>query len=291
MKTIATLLLVFCITSGLDAQEILKTIGKGAKNKVEQQDFNTTRSNKEKSNLQRSKSSSPELAPPPPPAPESEAPAETDSSAVVPTSTSGDLKYNESYTFEGTMTYDMEDLKKAKKNTMSYRYANGAICTEMPEANSSSIYDYVNETMIMFDEKAKSATVMSASFMNKTTAKAAENHAEKVGKTTITKTGKTKQILGYNCDNYLSTSEDGSKTDFWVTTELTVDNTKMIESLTKNMQVGTEVEGDYPSSGIMMEFTGYDKKGVGETHMIMTAYDKASFTKALAGYRVTKLAF
>lgn len=286
MKTIATLLLVFCITTGLDAQEILKTIGNGAKNKVEQQDFNTTRSNKEKSNLQRSKQASP-----PPPAPASEAPAETDSNAVEPASTSGDLNYKESYTFEGTMTYEIEDLKKAKKNNMTYRYANGAIYTEMPETNSCSIYDYENESMIMFDEKAMSATVMSASFMNKTTAKAAENHAEKVGKTTITKTGKTKQILGYNCDNYLSTSEDGSKTDFWVTTELTVDNTKMIESLTKNMNVGTEVEGDYPDSGIMMEFTGYDKKGAGETHMIMTAYDKTTFTKALAGYRVTKLAF
>lgn len=290
MKTLVTILAVFALSFGVNAQEIIKSIGNAAKNKAEQQDFNTTRSNKERNSLQNKKSSKAEEMPAPASAP---APVEGDSAATSTTMeapASGTLNYKQEYVFEGKMSYEIEDLKKAKKNTMSYRYSNGAMATETPENNSVSIYDYENEVMIMFDEKAKSATVMSASWANKMAGKMADNHAEKVGKTTVVKTGNTKQILGYNCENYVATSEDGSKTDFWVTTELTVDNSKTIEAITKNMSI-PQAEGDVPASGIMMEFTSYSKKGEAETHMIMTEYDKTEFTKKLADYRVTMISF
>lgn len=298
MKILFTLLVVFLFGTSLNAQELLRKVGQTAKNKVEQQDFNTTRNNKERSNnLQNEKTApAPASAPAPEPSPETEN-QEMDSAAAVQTAnsmqngsaTSKDLIYKESYDFNGKVTYDIEDLKKAKKNTITYHYSQDAICTEVVDMKSCSIFDYTNEVMINFDESAKTATVMSASFMNKATAQAADNHDQKVGGTTVTKTGLTKKILGYNCDNYIATNGDGSKTDFWITTDITIDNDKLIASTLKNMK--TQPGGDMPTSGVMMEFTSYNTKSVAETHMIMTDYNTDTFTKALANYKVTKIGF
>ncbi len=212
MKTIGTLLMIFFFGTTVNAQGILKSIGNTAKNKVEQQDFNTTRTNKDKSNIQNEKKEAPASSPAPPPTEPSTSTPETDysnmdSATAVQmannTHSTTDLIYKESYTFNGKVTYQMEDLKKAKKNSITYHYAPDAICTEMVDMKSCSIMDYTNEVMITFDEASKSATVMSASFMNKATAQAADNHEEKVGGSTIKKTGLTKKIIGYNCDNYI----------------------------------------------------------------------------------------
>ena len=294
MKILFTLLVVSLFGTVANAQELLRKVGQTAKNKVEQQDFNTTRNNKEKSNNLNEQKASPA---PPAPAAEPTPPAGSenqgmDSATAVQMAnmqSSKDLAYKDSYDFNGKVTYAIEDLKKGKKTTITYHYSQDALCTETAEMKNSSIFDYTNEVMITFDEAAKTATVMSAGFMNKATAQASDNYNEKVGGTTITKTGLTKKILGYNCENYIATNGDGSKTDFWITTDISIDNDKLIATTMRNMK--TQPGGDMPTSGVMMEFTSYNTKSVAETHMIMTDYNTALFTKALANYTVTKIGF
>ena len=293
MKILFTLLVVSLFGTVANAQDLLRKVGQTAKNKVEQQDFNTTRNNKEKSNnLQNEKAApAPASVPSPESAPEPEN-QEADSATAVQMAnmqSAKDLTYNDSYDFNGKVTYAIEDLKKSKKTTVTYHYSQDALCTEVADMKTCSIFDYTNEVMINFDETAKTATIMSASFMNKATAQAADNHSEKVGGTTVTKTGLTKKILGYNCENYVATNGDGSKTDLWITTDISIDNDKLIATTMKNMR--TQAGGDMPTSGVMMECTNYNTKSVAETHMLMTEYNTTAFTKSLAGYTVNKIGF
>lgn len=294
MKTILLIALVLFGVNQVSAQEILKSIGGAAKTKVEQQDFNTTRSNKERNSLLNKRSAKQGSAP------ESPAPAsgsgtmDLDSTATAPEEVEGTTEtpsatgtYKQEYAFGGKIAYKMEDLKKSKESTMSYYYSEGAlwILNAAGETTSSAISDYENEVMIMLDDKNNTAMVMSMEWSNKMAGKMADNHQEKVGKTTVTKTGATKVILGYNCTEYLATNEDGSKTDFWVTTEAEFENSTIAESITKNMK--TAPEGEYGEGGLMMEFTSYNKKSEAEMHMIMTEFNKEAITKSLAGYKVT----
>ncbi len=74
-------------------------------------------------------------------------------------------------------------------------------------------------------------------------------------KTKITKTGKTKTILGYACEEYLITDEDGNTTQAWMTTALPYDINKMF--------VGDRNNKNYAgiTNGFMMEMTFNDKDG------------------------------
>ena len=173
---------------------------------------------------------------------------------------------------------------------MAYSYSDEAMYMVMDDGKSSMINDYVNEVLITIDEKAKSATVMSSAWSNKMAGKMMDNHNEKAGKTTITKTGQTKQILGKNCEQYISTSEDGSKIDFWITTDVIIDNAKIAASLMQYSKTA-KPEGDYPANATMMEFTSYNKKGEAETHMIMTEFSETEVVKNLNEYRITSIGF
>lgn len=71
----------------------------------------------------------------------------------------------------------------------------------------------------------------------------------------ITKTGRTKKILGYNCEEYIMTDKDGNKTEYWNTKDLKYDMAKMMAG---------DRSGKQPAnyeSGFMMEMTYLDKDG------------------------------
>ncbi len=270
--------------SSVSAQDVLRAIGSAAKQKAEQQDFNTTRSNRDKSSLQNKKASkntsvdAPESSPAPPPPPPP--PAEMDSSAAE----NAAPKYSDSYTFNGKYTYAIEDLKKKKTTTITSYYSDGAMWMVTPGQTSSSIMDYTAEVMIMLEDKDKTGMVMSTQWANKMAANQVEKQEESAGETTITKTGKTKVILGYTCEEWIATNTEG-KTEMWVTNDAGFDHDKMTASMTKYMKsIPTNMQED--QFGMLMEMTSYNEKGVAETHMVMTEFDKTPVTKSLTEYKL-----
>lgn len=282
MKTLVTLI-AFVAFSGLVNAQVLESIKGTAKGKLQSQDFNTGRSNKEKSGLTNKKSVSQE-APASTPEPESADSASTEMPA------SGTLNYKKEYSFDMKVAYDITDMKKKETTNVGYSYSDEAMYTVNKESQSAMITDYVNEVMITIDDESKSAMVMSSSFSNRMAGKMMDEHNEKAGKTTITKTGETKQILGKNCEKYIATSEDGTKIDMWITTDIVIDNAKIAASLMQYSKTA-KPEGDYPESGTTMELTSYNKKGEAETHMIMTEFSETAFTKNLNDYRFTTVGF
>jgi hypothetical protein len=75
-------------------------------------------------------------------------------------------------------------------------------------------------------------------------------------KTTITKTGRSKSILGFKCEEYLMTNEKGEKTECWFTSEVSLDLFKSMAAFSK----GRTSTGGYPN-GFMMESTSYASNG------------------------------
>lgn len=278
MKNTLTILIAFSLSVSMYAQNgILKTIGGAAKNKLEQQDFNSTRNNKEKGNLQDEKRSAP--------APASSSDTSSAESSLTVTNVTA---YENSYSFDQQFTYEIEDPadKKNEKQQVTYGYSETAIYTRMSDTKISVITDVKNEAMITFDEEEKAATVMSSRWMSGMMEKQMSKSNEASSKATVTRTGQTKKILGYTCEEYIIQDEK-SKTVCWITKEIEIDYMKTFGSMSK----GTPVSGlsGIEGQGMLMEMTGYDKKGEADVHMIMTEYKKETLTKKLGDYKVTAL--
>jgi hypothetical protein len=268
----------------LSAQSgVLKTIGGAAKTKVEQQDFNSSRSNKEKSNLRdERKRSSPapgsasESAPAPAP------PADTTAEPVAPEPVMS-AKYNDSYTFGQQLTYAVDDPSEKEKGigTVTFSYSDGAIMTTMPDKGACMLADFENASVISFDEDQKTAVAMNSRWAEKVV----NGQAEQDGEVTVTKTGRSKQILGYNCEEYVIQGK--TKSVCWVTTEVALDYAKTTAAIAHSMP-GIKSE-ELTSEGLMMEMTGYNKKGVANVHMVLTKFTEEMVVKELNGYTVTRL--
>jgi len=84
-----------------------------------------------------------------------------------------------------------------------------------------SIMDNKNQAMVMIMEEQKMAQIIPMDgAIEVVEAKMEENVAEETSEQPdIRKTGRTKRILGYSCDEYVSSSSDGEVT-FWLTDEV-----------------------------------------------------------------------
>lgn len=265
---------------GLAQSGLIKTIGGAAKNKVEQQDFNSSRSNKEKGNLQDEKKSSPA------PAPASKSAGSASDSTSQPEikpGLPGASGYDGAYTFNQKLTYVMDDPQKPNKDkvTLTYAYGDKAMMTLMPENNMSMVVDFQNQSSIMLDEKNKTAMVMPANWIGR----AMEEQEQSSSGVTVTKTGNKKVILGYNCEEYII-QDDKTKSVVWVTTEIKIDYAKVYAAMSRGKSQGMEGMAD---KGMMMEMTGYNKKGEADVHMIMTEYKEESSVVTMSAYKVTSL--
>ncbi len=281
MKALLLALIVSFLSSVTFGQEgLIKSIGNTAKEKANAQDFNTTRNNKERGNLrEEKKSKQAEPAPASAPAPESSEPA-----APVEPEASGE--YQASYTFTSSVTYSMENSKKpGESQTINYNFGDQVIKMEAVGQFMSSIIDSKNGVMIMLNEKEKTAMVMSTKAMEAAMKQQQMNQGEKP-EAKVTKTGRTKTILGYKCEEVLIESD--KKTEVWITKDAGIDVSNTFANMNKTSQSQIPNEA-FTEGGMLMEMNGYDTAGKLEVHMIVTALSKESKTVNIGAYKITKL--
>lgn len=132
------------------------------------------------------------------------------------------VKYDDSYSFSQKVKMKFTDTNKGKPKTSYSTYYIGkeAMMMDIVDENSNVIIDTKNKSMITLDEKNKKATAMSTAFadnmvknyMNKQTSQPLKESNIKVDKT-----GNSRVILGYNCDEYLIKDvERNFETHLWV---------------------------------------------------------------------------
>ena len=276
MKALLLALIVSCLASvGFGQQGLVKSIGNTAKEKVNAQDFNTTRNNKERGNLMDVQKSG-EAAPAP-----ASAPAE--SAAPVEMEPSGD--YQASYTFTSSVSYKIESAKNpGESQVISYDFGDQVIkMSATPDM--SSIIDSKNGVMIMLNNKEKTAMVMSTKAMEAAMKQQQMSQGEKPA-AKITKTGRTKTILGYKCEEMLI--ETDKKTEVWITKDAGIDVSNTFANMNKTSQSQIPNEA-FTEGGMLMEMTGYDAAGKMEVHMLITALSKESKSVNIGSYKITKL--
>lgn len=276
MKALLLALIVSCLASvGFGQQGLVKSIGNTAKEKANAQDFNTTRNNKERGNLMDVQKSG-EAAPAPASAPaESASPAETEPS--------GD--YQASYTFTSSVSYKIESAKNpGESQVIDYDFGDQVI-KMAATPDMSSIIDSKNGVMILLNNKEKTAMVMSTKAMEAAMKQQQMNQGNKPA-AKITKTGRTKTILGYKCEEMLI--ETDKKTEVWITKDAGIDVSNTFANMNKTSpsQIPNEA---FTEGGMLMEMTGYDTVGKMEVHMLMTALSKESKTVNIGSYKITKL--
>jgi len=281
MKVLLLALIVSCLSSLTFGQEgLIKSIGNTAKEKANAQDFNTTRNNKERGNLREEKKTM-ESSPAP-----ASAPAPESSEQAVPVEGEPSGEYQASYTFTSSVTYSMESAKKpGESQTINYNFGDQVIKMEAVGQLMSSIIDSKNGVMIMLNEKEKTAMVMSTKAMEAAMKQQQMNQGEKP-EAKITKTGRTKTILGYKCEEVLIESD--KKTEVWITKDAGIDVSNTFANMNKTSpsQIPNEA---FTEGGMLMEMNGYDAAGKLEMHMIATALSKESKTINIGAYKITKL--
>lgn len=276
MKAFLLALITFCLAAvGFGQQGIVKSIGNTAQEKASARDFNTTRNNRERGNLMDDQKSK-EAAPAPASAPaESAAPVETEPSG----------EYQASYTFTSSVTYKMESAKKpGESQTINYDFGDHVI-KMAATPDMSSIVDSKNGVMIMLNNKEKTAMVMSTKAMEAAMKQQQMSQGEKPA-AKITKTGKTKTILGYKCEEILIESD--KKTEVWITKDAGIDVSNSFANMNKTSQSQIPNEA-FEQGGMLMEMNGYDTAGKVEMHMVVTALSKESKSVNIGTYKITKL--
>jgi len=148
-----------------------------------------------------------------------------------------DYKLQDTYDFSGNFLMEMEIFEKEKSSmktkmrmflTKDSEYIGMEVDTDaMTEGQMQGAYilfDTPNKSMITFTKTAETggmALVMSLPDMEDLEEFSDSDDLEDYSSenTKIRKTGKTKTILGYSCDNYII-EDDETITDAWVTTSL-----------------------------------------------------------------------
>lgn len=156
--------------------------------------------------------------------------------------------------------------------------------------SSVSIIDMTNYQMIMLMDMGASKMAMAIDFDPSKYADDVET-TEDATPPSFRKTGRTKVILGYKCDEYVM--EDETNTfEFWVTGEEQLDIFKAFGAMGasgKGAGGGISSVGDYPR-GMTMEFTSTEKKNGEKSVMQVTKIQRnISYSISTAGYQVMNM--
>lgn len=123
---------------------------------------------------------------------------------------------DESYAFPISLITEV--TSQGKTQTIKQSMSDNSLAMEVSK-NETTILDLKNRAMIMLDHQKKTKTAMSTDLIKKFAGMAKNNETQSYVVTRITKTGKTKKILGYTAElwEYQDNSEHG---EVWVAKEV-----------------------------------------------------------------------
>jgi len=203
----------------------------------------------------------------------------------------------DNYSFTNEVVYEMNTIVNDQPTMMEYtvllnpdeEYLGTKIGNMTQDGKSNSmakgmvnIMDFQNNVMIMIMEEQKMANVMSMESLNK----AAENNkSEGEINTTVAKTGKTKDILGYKCYEYQILSND-SEGSIWIAPSVDIYNQAFLKSMNNAAFSNNTELLDLKGLTMEMEMTvkSGDKGEQTEMKMTVISFSKKSSTIDMSNY-------
>ncbi|MEN8186309.1 MAG: DUF4412 domain-containing protein [Bacteroidota bacterium] len=204
------------------------------------------------------------------------------------------------YNFTSSITYKMESNADNKQVSMDYNMLftekNNYMATKIQNIDSeelkgkqenfgmTTILDDKNQAMIILMEEQKIAQVLSMEKIKDINIEE-EPDVDNIDMN-IVKTGKSKKILGYHCEEFKSTSKEGNST-IWITKELSVFHKDMFANLNKSLG-GNQFEQFPDMEGVMMEMNFIGNNG-DKVNMKAVDISEKNTNISTAGYQFMNL--
>lgn len=193
--------------------------------------------------------------------------------------TAFDATVDKDYSFKMRINYEMKGSSSRDNNEMELWIGNGPYMGMTTDAQQDAFIVIDDDKMVTFREQEKTYMAFNFNtFAGKVVDAAVENQED--GEVSIKKIGKEK-IVGYNCDIYEVTGDDGVS-KMWITEEITAGNfTGSFANLTKNNKI-PEIT---PGSGLMLKLESKGKKKSDDFSMAATSADKTNKEFKTSEYR------
>lgn len=214
-----------------------------------------------------------------------------------------EIPIEEMYSFNTNVVYQMNFISDNKPTTIDYSMwfsdNENYMASEMKNIKSEktndeqmpngmiTIIDDKNQAMIVIMEEQKIAQIISMSKI-KEIAIEEEGEISKTSIPKINKTGKSKKILGYHCEEFSTLTEDG-KMSFWITQDLKFYQKNMFLNMSKSLG-GNEFQNiPDAAQGFMMEMHYENKSKNEKGSMVVTGISKNIKTINTKDYQMMNL--
>ena len=214
----------------------------------------------------------------------------------------GNVDYETDYNFDAYIQMEISSYKKNGNlddkliydNYIHKEAADYAMVFSDGSSQSTIIFDTKNSAMLILSDSDGEKTGFATSIDPEAMADMVESYAEEeeVEETDLTpynmkKTGKSKDILGYKCDEYL-VEDESSEIHIWMSEKL---GKEMRKEWMKNQQTfGAMFSHAYALNGMTLEYDILDKDNGKKTVMLVTKIDlNHSHSVATGGYTVMSM--
>lgn len=192
----------------------------------------------------------------------------------------GNVDYEESYSFDAFVQMEVSEYnknQKLKEKTMYDSYINKdavdyAMVFTDKDTKSTIVFDTKNSAMLILSDSDGEKTGFAMGIDPEDLADEVEEQAEKSGVDSYApyKTGKTKTILGYSCDEYL-VEDESSEAHMWVSEKL---GKQVRREMFNNKQTfGAAFYHAAYMNGMVMEYDITEKDNGDRTVMVVTDID------------------
>lgn len=221
----------------------------------------------------------------------------TESQAAYGMFGASSAELNSNYDFDHQVDMRIESFDKKGKSegvqTMQMYFSDSethvGVKAIMEGMNSVSIIDMTKYQMIMLMDMGGSKMAMAIDFDPSKFATEVET-TDDATDVNFRKTGRTKTILGYSCDEYIM-EDESSTVEFWVTREEQLDLFKAFGAMGASGKGagGFSSVTEYPM-GMTMEFTSTEKKNGEKTTMQVTKIQRnINYSISTAGYSLMNM--
>ena len=193
---------------------------------------------------------------------------------------SGNVDYEENYSFDAFIQMEVSEYNKNQKlkDKMMYdSYINKeavdyAMVFTDKDTKSTIIFDTKNSAMLILSESDGDKTGFAMGIDPEDLADEVEEQVEESGVDSYApyKTGKTKTILGYSCDEYL-VEDESSEAHMWVSEKLGKQVRR--EMLNNQQTFGAAFYHAAYMNGMVMEYDFLEKDNGDRTVMVVTDID------------------
>jgi len=213
----------------------------------------------------------------------------------------GNVDYEPNYSFDAYIQMEISNYKKngdlddqvMYDNYVNKTKADYAMVFKNDNDQSTIVFDTKNSAMLILTDSDGEKTGFATTIDPEAMADLAEEYAEEEETVdldeayNIKKTGKSKNILGYKCDEYL-TEDESTEIHMWVSEELGKDMRK--EWLKNKQTFGAMFTHAYALNGMVLEYDLLDKENGKKTVMLVTKIDmNHSHSVATGGYSVMSM--